>query len=63
MSTAKYYIQMHLRLDFFKEANNMNSDQTAPKEQFDLGPYCLQYSLPRNTSRPEEVTEVVTGGL
>ena len=25
------------------KANNMNPDQTAPKEQSDLGPYCLQY--------------------
>ena len=28
----------------------MNPDQTAPKEQSDLGPYCLQYSLPNNKS-------------
>ena len=25
------YIQVHFRLDFLKEANNMNSDQTSPK--------------------------------
>ena len=25
------YIQMHLRLDFFKETNPMNPGQTAPK--------------------------------
>ena len=24
-------------------ANNMSPDQTAPKEQSDLVPYCLQY--------------------
>ena len=27
------------------EANTMNPDQTAPWEQSDLGPYCLQYRL------------------
>ena len=26
----------------------MNPDQTAPKEQSDLGPYCLQYCPPKN---------------
>ena len=26
----------------------MNLDQTAPREQSDLGPYCLQYMLPKN---------------
>ena len=30
MSAA--YIQMQLGLDFFMEANNVNLDQTAPKE-------------------------------
>ena len=30
----------------------MNPDQTAPKEQSDLGPYCLQYRLTKkNISR------------
>ena len=29
------YIQVHFRLDFFMEANNMNLDKTAPK---DIGP-------------------------
>ena len=29
----------------------MDPDQTAPKwEQSDLGPYCLQYRLPKYTS-------------
>ena len=28
MSAA--YIQVHFRLDFYMEANNMNTDQTAP---------------------------------
>ena len=44
----------------------MNPDQTAPKEQSDLGPYCLQYWLhaPKNLSRRvEQMTQVVTGGL
>ena len=39
------YIQVHLRLNFFMETKVMNPDQTAPKEQSDLGPYRLQYSL------------------
>ena len=26
----------------------MNIDQTAPKEQSDLGPYCLQQRLPKH---------------
>ena len=38
----------------------MNPDQTAPKgavrEQFNLGPYCLQYRLPKNISRREKQT-------
>ena len=29
----------------------MNPDQTAPGEHSDLGPYCLQYWLPKNISR------------
>ena len=29
----------------------MNLDQTAPFEQSDLGPYCLQYKLPKNIGR------------
>ena len=53
MSAA--YIQVHFRLDL-----NMNPDQTAPK----LGPYFLQYWLPKNISiREEQTTKVVTGGL
>ena len=44
--TPAAYIYMHFRLDFIMEANNMNPDQTAPWEQSDLGPYCLQYKLP-----------------
>ena len=38
------YTQVHFRLDFFMEANNMNPDQIAP----DLGSYCLQKRLPKN---------------
>ena len=49
MSAAN--IQMHFRLEFFMDVNNMNPDQSAPWEQTDLGPYCLQYSLPYNVSR------------
>ena len=32
----------------------MNPDQTAPNEQSELGPYCLQYRLPKNRSRQEQ---------
>ena len=39
---SAFYIQVQFRLDFFMEAIDMNPDQTAPKEQSDLGPYCLQ---------------------
>ena len=28
--TSASYIQVHFRLDFFKETNNMNPDQSAP---------------------------------
>ena len=44
-------MQVHFRLDFTMEANIMNPDHTAPMEQSDLGPYCLQYRLPKNISR------------
>ena len=30
----------------------MSTDQTVPMEQFDLGPYCLRYRLPKNISTP-----------
>ena len=43
MSAA--YVQLHFRLDFFMEANNMNPDQT------DSGKYCSQYRIPKNISR------------
>ena len=47
MSAA--YIQAYLSLDFKMKANTKNPDQTAPYwEQSDLGPYCLQYRLPKN---------------
>ena len=36
------------------EASNKNPDQPAAKEQSDLGPYCLQYRLPKNLNRQEE---------
>ena len=29
----------------------MNSDSTAPNEHSDLGPYCLQYRLPKKGNR------------
>ena len=42
----------------------MNPDQTAPSwEQSDLGPYCLQYRLPKNVKPTRELwTKVVIGG-
>ena len=43
--TSAAYIQVQFRLDFIMEANTMNPDQTASKEQSDLGPYKLQYRL------------------
>ena len=47
---------------FSIEVNNMIPDQTAPpKEQSDLGPYCLQYRLPKNISRQEEQTANIVG--
>ena len=46
-STVYMYTEVHFWLDLFMEANNnnLNPDQTAPKEQSGLGPYCLQYRL------------------
>ena len=42
----------------------MNTDQTAPLEQSDLRPYCLQYRLPKIISRHvEQTSKVVTGRL
>ena len=41
----------------------MNPDQT-PWEQSDLGPYCLQYRLPKNIRGcVKHTTKVVTGRL
>ena len=39
---------LYFRRDFILEVNTMNHDQTAPKEQSDLGPYCLQYMVSKN---------------
>ena len=44
------YIQMSFRLLLIMEANTMNPDQTAPKEQSDLGSYCLPNRPPKNIS-------------
>ena len=46
-------IQMHFRLDFTMEANNVDPDQTAPLEQSDLGLYCFLYMLSTNRSKSE----------
>ena len=49
MSAA--YIQVHFDFIFIMKANTVNPDQTAPWEQSDQGPYCLQYRLPKKLSR------------
>ena len=49
------YIQVHFRLDFHMEENNMNPDQIAP-----LGPYCLSYRLAKKR-RTEDKSRL--GGL
>ena len=41
MSVA--YMQVHFRLDFFH-----GSKQYEPRSETDLGPYCLQYGLPKS---------------
>ena len=57
-------IQVHFKLDFFMEANVMNTDQTAPKEQYNPGPYWLHYRLPEKISRRQgQRTKVVFGQL
>ena len=57
MSAA--YIQVHFRLDFYVEANNVDPDQTALK-QSDLGPYCLLYRLPQNLRGEEQTLRALT---
>ena len=54
MSAA--YLQVHFRLDLFMEANNITPDQTASKS--DLGPYCLQYRLPKQTMSRQKSHDV-----
>ena len=34
-----------LKTNFIMKASTMNPDQTAPKKQSDMGPYCFQYRL------------------
>ena len=43
MSSAPY-IQVHFRLDFIKETNTMNRDQTAPKQSVSI---FLLYRFPK----------------
>ena len=49
------YLRLHCHvlqgIFFIMEANTMNSDSTAPNEHSDLGPYCLQYRLPKKGNR------------
>ena len=40
-----------LQTTFTIEKNTMNPDQTAPRKQYDLGPYYLQYRLSKFISR------------
>ena len=48
---------------FTMEANPMNPDQTTPREQSDLGPYCLQYRLSKVCKQiREQMTIVLNGG-
>ena len=55
------YIQVRFRLDFIMEANNVNPDQTAPKERSDLSTL-LQYRPQRYISRRESRRQVMTVG-
>ena len=41
----------YFQMPFITRANTMNPDQTAPREQSDLGPYCLQYKPPKYENR------------
>ena len=42
----------------------MNPDQTAQREQSDMGPYCLQYMLSKNYRQTREAdNKVLTGVL
>ena len=45
------YIQVHLKLDSFMQAIIQTLIRLLPRKQSDLGPYCLQYRLPKNISR------------
>ena len=56
MSSAYYVCSIcsnALLTNFIMKANTENPDQTAPKEQSDLGSYCLQYRPPKYISRRE----------
>ena len=50
--TSVAYIQVvHFRLILDVEANTMNPPAPTVREHSDLGPYCLQYRLPKCISR------------
>ena len=55
-----------LQNTFAMSANAMDTDQTAHqmllREQSDLGPYCLQYGLPKYIIMREQMTAVISGG-
>ena len=48
------YIHVYFKLEFYMEANAINPDHTASN----LGPYCLQYRLPKDISRHHLSKEV-----
>ena len=52
--TSAAYIQVHFRLDYFMEANNINPDETAPSWAVWFGSMLFAiFRLPKNTSREE----------
>ena len=54
-----HMFQVQFRLVFIIEANTMNPDHTAPREQSELGPFCLKFRLSKNISRWESRKEMV----
>ena len=66
MKFSDSFTQVHFRLDFIMKANTICTQLRllprsiyGPREQSELGPYCLQYRLPtmpKKISRQEEQT-------
>ena len=60
MSERENLIQVS-NINYFLVLKMLSAFNVCPREQFDLGPYCLQYRLPKNISRrKEQTTNVVT---